>query len=153
MTVLLAPSTFFILLLGVSFVVVALWLYARKTNARLDQSIKLLNDLYLLNKTQADTLAEHASTLKNYQTSIEQLTANQGDLNILKTQHETLSKRFLALENQTQLLYQQDPELKMYSKAHQLVKEGVNIQDIMEATQLPRAEVEVLIGLQRHKPS
>jgi hypothetical protein len=71
-------------------------------------------------------------------------------INITKL-NEKLSKRVLALENQTQLLQKEDPELKMYNRAHQLVKEGVSIEDIMEASQLPRAEVEVLVGLQRHK--
>jgi len=62
-----------------------------------------------------------------------------------------IEHRILALENQTLQLQQDSPELKMYSRANQLVKDGARIEDVMEATQLPRAEVEVLVGLHGHK--
>lgn len=64
---------------------------------------------------------------------------------------ESLSQRILALENQTQLLQQEDPALKMYSRANQLLQQGASIEDIMEASHLPRAEVEVLVSIQRPK--
>lgn len=62
-----------------------------------------------------------------------------------------IERRILSLENQTQQLLQESPELKMYSRANQLVKEGASIDDVMEACQLPRAEVEVIVGLYSHK--
>ena len=62
-----------------------------------------------------------------------------------------LEQRILELENQTLQLQQDSPELKMYNRANELVKQGANIEDVMEATQLPRAEVEVLVGLHSHK--
>lgn len=167
--------------------IIILWVYARKVNTRLSQAIKLINDLYKLNQSQANTLSEllggseKSSAINSEQysekntersaSSLTQRVAEQASLIIkadlvdeianisdkasikMTARSEDLSKRVLALENQTQLLQQEDPELKMYSRAHQLVKEGVSIEDIMEASQLPRAEVEVLVGLQRHKKS
>jgi hypothetical protein len=46
-------------------------------------------------------------------------------------------------------LSQQDPAAKMYAKAHSLVASGATIDEIMDACDLPQAEVEVLIGFQK----
>jgi predicted PurR-regulated permease PerM len=177
MVAFLTVNVLFILFTILCAFILVLWIYTRKMNTRLSQSIKLINDLYKLNQSQANTLAElSGSPEKSTQgatgfspSALTQRIAEQAgqlikeDLvnditNIsnkalinITTRNEDLSSRVLALENQTELLQQEDPELKMYNRAHQLVKEGVSIEDIMEASQLPRAEVEVLVGLQRHK--
>lgn len=62
-----------------------------------------------------------------------------------------IEQRILALENQTLQLQQESPELKLYNRANKLVKEGASVEDVMQASQLPRAEVEVLVGLHSHK--
>lgn len=145
-------NTLFILLLILCLLAVVLFLYVRRINARLNQSIKLINELYQLNQSQALTLSELTREVQS--NSHEQFkTSSEKSLFNLHAQTEELSKRVLTLENETQKLQQEDPELKMYSRAHQLVKEGLSIEDVMEASQLPRAEVEVLIGLQRHQKS
>lgn len=149
MAVLLAPTTLFILIVVLCSLLGLLWLHISSINKRLQQSIKLINELYLLNKSQANTLEEQTNLIQSQRTSSEQAQIHDSALQDISQQQETLAGRVLALENETQLLAQQDPELKMYSRAQQLVKDGASIKDIMEATQLPRAELEVLVGLQR----
>lgn len=182
MTAFFTLNTLLIFSLILFALIIALTLYARKINSRLNQSIKLINDLYKLNQRQASTITELLGDTETIQLGDTEDTANTesplvsalvlqasdkvkttmaSDVEaITKTSISTamvkiiepineLAKRVVSLENKTELLQREDPELKRYSRASQLVKEGASIEDIMEASQLPRAEVEVLVGLQR----
>jgi hypothetical protein len=197
----LTLNTLSIIVFVLATVVIVTGLYIRKVNARLTQSIKLINDLYQLNQSQATTISDllsfgeqarcpanqqqpidqnsinsdAASSTPEFITALvehtsalvkEQLTSDIANISNEKVSSEIasalsntinplkdLSKRVLALESQTLQLQQDDPEMKRYSRANQLVKEGASIDEVMEASQLPRAEVEVLFGLQRSKKS
>jgi hypothetical protein len=186
----LMVNTLVVLLLIFFILLIALGLYARKVNTRLNQSIKLINDLYKLNQSHASKLeqllgdnpgnnehgehngndhdnkhedadcnfSENAPMLtKPIQDAIEDLKleltkdvdSTKNSVVVAMKPLSEMSKRILALEHKTDLMQQEHPEFKRYSRANALVKEGASIEDIMEASQLPRAEVEVLLGLQR----
>jgi hypothetical protein len=171
------PAILFIVLLTSLF---GVWLYSRRVNDRLNQAIKLINDLYKLHQSQESKINSLLSDAEAHQsmdenetdatkpsllnTLIEQASSKiklelAEDVNAITQNSITteiqaikdISNRVLALENKTELLQQENPEFKRYTKANTLVKEGASVEEIMEASQLPRAEIEVLVGLQRHK--
>ncbi|MGB3725116.1 MAG: DUF2802 domain-containing protein [Glaciecola sp.] len=153
MSALLTPNhLFFALLLMLSLLLVCVWVfvkYSQATNAKIAQSVKLINELYQLSKAQEQSIkalqvGKLDSDDKAVNIAIEQVSKNSQALALLE-------KELRAVENNTQLLQNDDPSLKMYNRANQLVVSGASIDDIMQACDLPRAEAEVLISLHRKK--
>lgn len=130
-----------------AFVCIIIWKKLHSGNQRLTQSIKLLNDLYKhtqeiqekIDKQNADKLEQDSEgVLKKDQA-----------LHLNETEVKRLVKRLDQAENRLEQLEKEDPQVRMYKKATELAAQGLSIEDIMDACQLPRAEVEVLKGLQR----
>lgn len=57
------------------------------------------------------------------------------------------SEKIQSIQAHTQEIDQRDPQIKLYAKASTLLAEGANIDDIMAACDLDRAEVELLKNL------
>ena len=57
------------------------------------------------------------------------------------------SEQIQSIQAHTQEIDQRDPQIKLYAKASPLLAEGANIDDIMAACDLDRAEVELLKNL------
>ena len=121
--------------------VIVLWMYAQNIKTKLMQSVGLIDELYKLTTSQA--------------ASIETLQAEIAQANKLSKSTQKAYKGFSSNIEATvnkvaatvERLEEQDPALKMYSKASKLVEQGAAMEDIIEASGLPRAEVEVLISL------
>lgn len=122
-------------------------IFAKALNARFGRSIKLINDLYNLSQKQGKALAILEQDAKN--SNNDEHIALQLEVSELRQQVTELNKQVLCVESLAQQLQHNDPELKMYNKANQLVASGMSLDDIMQACELPRAEVEVLMGLHR----
>jgi hypothetical protein len=45
----------------------------------------------------------------------------------------------------------EDPTTKRYHKASELLENGASIEEVMEICEIPRAEVDILLGLLRRK--
>ncbi|MDT0593833.1 DUF2802 domain-containing protein [Glaciecola petra] len=147
----LSPETLHIITLALvvvlAFFSLFIWSKVRSENQRLTQSIKLLNDLYKhtqeiqknINKSDAD---------KPEQLTDDVLKKDKA-LQINETKILGLIKRLDQADNRLEQLEKEDPQIRMYKKATELAAQGLSVEDIMDACQLPRAEVEVLKGLQR----
>lgn len=123
---------------------VTLSLKQNHTKRELQQSVKLINDLYGLYQEQQGVI------------DILQRSSLDQDVSNLNTQMqnalqniEYLTTRMNDIEHSTDLLTQQEPGLRMYNKASQMAQADAHIEDIMEACELPRAEVEVLVSLHK----
>jgi tetrahydromethanopterin S-methyltransferase subunit G len=66
-----------------------------------------------------------------------------------QTDMEAIKQIIDKIEAEVEDMSQQDPAAKMYAKAHSLVESGASIDEIIEACDLPKAEVEILIGFQK----
>lgn len=64
-------------------------------------------------------------------------------LDLLATNNEQIQ----SIQIHAQEIDERDPQIKLYSKASTLLAEGANIDDIMAACDLDRAEVELLKNL------
>lgn len=137
-------SLVFIVLLALICIVI--WRKQQSLNQRLTQSISLINDLYkhtqALQSTIDDTNKEKHKDLNK---DSEYAQATQ----LFESQMQSMSVRLDKAENRLELFEEDDPQIRMYKKATELAAKGLSVDEIMDACQLPRAEVEVLKGLQR----
>ena len=69
------------------------------------------------------------------------------------TRHlQSLDEKQTELENQLREQKLQDPSLRLYQRAAELVKQGASIDEIIEACDIPRAEAEMLMMVHRQTP-
>ncbi|GLR70704.1 DUF2802 domain-containing protein [Agaribacter marinus] len=134
-----------VILLLIAIAVVT-FLYSRSTRAKLLQSIGLIDNLHKLQQQNDKLIKGQTALIATQSTAIENL-KNEMSEQIEKT--NKLAQEFSLYGDKVEQLSEQDPELKMYSKANKLVASGESIDDIIEASGLPRAEVEVLYSLHR----
>ena len=84
----------------------------------------------------AEALAKNAN---NQQTEAQART-------LVITRHlQELDEKYIDVENQLRELKLQDPSLRLYQRAADLVKQGASIDEIIEACDIPRAEAEMLV--------
>ena len=84
----------------------------------------------------AEALAKNAN---NQQTEAQART-------LVITRHlQELDEKYTDVENQLRELKLQDPSLRLYQRAADLVKQGASIEEIIEACDIPRAEAEMLM--------
>jgi uncharacterized protein YlxW (UPF0749 family) len=132
---------------------------SRKLSLRLNKALELINSLHRLNEThksKLNVLEENQSKINSeqQQTFTKELqnafmTFENGTTQKLNSEIKTLKLEVDKLMAQIEEISQQDPAAKMYSKAHSLVASGASVDEIMDACDLPKAEVEVLVGFQK----
>ena len=68
------------------------------------------------------------------------------------TRHlQTLDENQTEIQSQIRELKLQDPSLRLYQRAAELVKQGATIDEIMDACDIPRAEAEMLMMVHRNQ--
>ncbi|WP_371192725.1 DUF2802 domain-containing protein [Glaciecola sp. SC05] len=125
--------------------IVVLWAYAQNLKAKLMQSVGLIDELHKLSSSQSASI----DLLKTQVIEVNKLSKSvRKEYGAMAEQVDT---RISKVEDTVERLEEQDPALKMYSRASKLVEQGAAMDDIIEASGLPRAEVEVLISLHARK--
>lgn len=132
---------------------------SRKLSLRLNKALELINSLHKLNETHQSKLnaleqSQLATNVENRETFTKDFknafsTFETSTTQTLNAEIDTLKLEVDKLMAQIDEISQQDPAAKMYAKAHSLVASGASIEEIMDACDLPKAEVEVLIGFQK----
>ena len=73
---------------------------------------------------------------------------------LVVTRHlQALQVRLDDFDSQIGELKLQDPSLRLYQRAAELVKQGASIEEVMEACDIPRAEAEMLFMVHKQSPS
>ena len=133
----LAAPTFIELILSGFIIVLAVAvsiLYSHVKQLRTALSDSEQNSASAIARTEA--LAKNAN---NQQTEAQART-------LVITRHlQELDEKQTDLENQLRELKLQDPSLRLYQRAADLVKQGASIDEIIEACDIPRAEAEMLV--------
>ena len=140
----IAPTLYesILLVLVVVLSLLIVWLF--KQIRSLQQGIKNLEAKY------DNRLEETVSSVRNFAHQQNEEQAR----NLVVTRHiQALQGKFDDLENQLREVKLQDPSLRLYQRAAELVKQGASIEEIMEACDIPRAEAEMLsmVHVRRHQ--
>jgi hypothetical protein len=133
------------LLFACFVMLLVLWVFNRNLNIRLQQSVNLIDELHKISLAQKKQFSDLEQDQNNLKT---ELRKRQHDVEHLQA---SAISRIEKVESTVERLEEQDPALKMYSKASKLVEQGAAMNDIIEASGLPRAEVEVLLSLHSRK--
>ena len=136
----IAPTLYesILLVLVVVLSLLIVWLF--KQIRSLHQGIKNLEAKY------DNRLEETVSSVRNFAHQQNEEQAR----NLVVTRHiQALQGKFDDLENQLREVKLQDPSLRLYQRAAELVKQGASIEEIMEACDIPRAEAEMLSMVHR----
>ncbi len=89
-----------------------------------------------------ETLANNAN---NQQTEAQART-------LVITRHlKELDEKQVSIENELRELKLQDPSLRLYQRAADLVKQGATTDEIIEACDIPRAEAEMLVMVHKQR--
>lgn len=73
---------------------------------------------------------------------------------LVVTRHlQTLQAKQDDFENQIRELKLQDPSLRLYQRAAELVKQGASMEEVMDACDIPRAEAEMLFMVHKQSSS
>ncbi len=68
------------------------------------------------------------------------------------TRHlKELEEKQVSIENELRELKLQDPSLRLYQRAAELVKQGATTDEIIEACDIPRAEAEMLVMVHKQR--
>lgn len=133
---------FHLLLLGTPVLLVLAFAYLMR---RLGNMKSLLGAVESEHKTELDHLRKEISLLN------EQINEQQQRNIIAARQTEKAITQTEELASIVRELQLQDPATGLYHRATQLVKQGADIEDIMSACELPRAEVELLMSVHNKK--
>lgn len=100
---------------------------------------------------------QHAEKLTAAETTVRNVVHQQNEdqaRSLVVTRHiQALQKNLDDIENQIRELKLQDPSLRLYQRAAELVKQGASIEEVMEACDIPRAEAEMLSMVHRQTPN
>lgn len=136
----IAPTLYESILLVLVVVLSLLMVWLFKQIRSLQQGIKNLEAKY------DNRLEETVSSVRNFAHQQNEEQAR----NLVVTRHiQALQGKFDDLENQLREVKLQDPSLRLYQRAAELVKQGASIEEIMEACDIPRAEAEMLSMVHR----
>lgn len=133
---------FHLLLLGTPVLLVLAFAYLMR---RLGNMKSLLSAVENEHKVELDHLRKEISLLN------EQINEQQQRNIIAARQTEKAITQTEELASIVRELQLQDPATGLYHRATQLVKQGADIEDIMAACELPRAEVELLMSVHNKK--
>ena len=90
----------------------------------------------------AEAIARTEALAKN---ANNQQTEAQARTLVITRHLQELDEKQTDIENQLRELKLQDPSLRLYQRAADLVKQGASIDEVIEACDIPRAEAEMLV--------
>lgn len=128
-------------------------LYAYMCAKKVSQHEMLIQKLLSEQKANLASISALQQKMGYIQTELGQKVQVQGEsLSHFETK---IDAAVFALQNEQQILSQkvaalgeQDPQIKLYAKAAKLIAEGADIEEIITACDLPRAELEILQSMQ-----
>ena len=121
---------------GLLAVIAVVWLYVH-----FNQRISHLIDTHLESESRSELLRDEVKNLENQIAEMQTRSMVQG-----KHMRE-LADHCDQLENQLREVKNQDPSMRLYTRAAELVKSGASVEDVMQACDLPRAEAELLMSM------
>lgn len=136
-----------ILLLSLSCIALGLAIIAlmasRTLNQKFQKSLEIINSLHKHVQQKDEQLMQLDERLSG-----SELNKRADGQRVTHLEAQLLSE-ISRLEHLIEDAQQQDPTTKRYQKANELLLNGASIEEVMDSCEIPRAEVDILLGLLR----
>lgn len=106
---------------------------------KLSKTTELLENLTVRVSTELSNIAVQVNDANNQQSEIQARSV------VISKHLQRIDEKQQDVDNQLRELKFQDPSLKLYQRAADLVKQGATIEEIIETCDIPRAEAEMLV--------
>jgi predicted PurR-regulated permease PerM len=140
---LVAPTVFESLLLVVALMLIAAIVFLVVKVNRLSKTLEDIRQSHEHELSRLEALANNANN---------QQSESQARSLVITRHLQSLEEKQTELENQLREQKMQDPSLRLYQRAAELVKQGASIDEIIEACDIPRAEAEMLMMVHSQNP-
>ncbi|WP_338516694.1 DUF2802 domain-containing protein [Alteromonas gracilis] len=140
---LVAPTVFESLLLVVALMLIGAIVFLVVKVNRLSTTLEDTRQSHEHELSRLEALANNANN---------QQSESQARSLVITRHLQSLEEKQTELENQLREQKMQDPSLRLYQRAAELVKQGASIDEIIEACDIPRAEAEMLMMVHRQNP-
>ncbi len=153
----IAPTISIILFIAIALVLVILFILISKQSKKIVNIEQKQNNLSLLCESLQQVVTQYIDN-NQQQNIIEELTqkvtqqqsTTKTRLATIDQQINDATEQITTLANEVEILINQQPEDKLYSRALKLAELGADVEEISENCEIPIAEAEMLLAV-HHK--
>jgi len=154
----LAPTISIILFIAIALVLVILFILISKQSQKIVNIEQKQNDLSLLCESLQQVVTQYIDN-NQQQNVIEELaqkvtqqqSMTKTKLATIDQQISDATEQITTLANEVEILINQQPEDKLYSRALKLAELGADVEEISENCEIPIAEAEMLLAVHKKK--
>lgn len=97
-----------------------------------------------------DTLRQQVASVSAQSKDVGHQVEEQQNRSLVQSKHiQQLQEEITGFNNQIREVKLQDPSMRMYQRAAELVKQGASLEEVMESCDIPRAEAELIVTIHK----
>ena len=97
-----------------------------------------------------ETLRQQVVSISAQSKDVGHQVEEQQNRSLVQSKHiQQLQEEITGFNNQIRELKLQDPSMRMYQRAAELVKQGASLEEVMESCDIPRAEAELIVTIHK----
>ena len=97
-----------------------------------------------------ETLRQQMASVSAQSKDVGHQVEEQQNRSLVQSKHiQQLQDEITGFNNQIREVKLQDPSMRMYQRAAELVKQGASLEEVMESCDIPRAEAELIVTIHK----
>ena len=97
-----------------------------------------------------ETLRQQVASVSAQSKDVGHQVEEQQNRSLVQSKHiQQLQDEITGFNNQIREVKMQDPSMRMYQRAAELVKQGASLEEVMESCDIPRAEAELIVTIHK----
>ncbi|QCZ94235.1 DUF2802 domain-containing protein [Salinimonas iocasae] len=97
-----------------------------------------------------ETLRQQVASVSAQSKDVGHQVEEQQNRSLVQSKHiQQLQEEITGFNNQIREVKLQDPSMRMYQRAAELVKQGASLEEVMESCDIPRAEAELIVTIHK----
>ncbi len=97
-----------------------------------------------------ETLRQQVASVSAQSKDVGHQVEEQQNRSLVQSKHiQQLQDEITGFNNQIREVKLQDPSMRMYQRAAELVKQGASLEEVMESCDIPRAEAELIVTIHK----
>ena len=97
-----------------------------------------------------ETLRQQMASVSAQSKDVGHQVEEQQNRSLVQSKHiQQLQDEITGFNNQIREVKMQDPSMRMYQRAAELVKQGASLEEVMESCDIPRAEAELIVTIHK----